>query len=148
MTATRPDPSVDLSELERDYIVKRELGKGGMGAVFLARHRTAGHDVAIKVISSKFIADADALSRFEREARLMARIRHPNIVHQYELRRLGGGHVALVMQYVRGEPLIAILRTGSSTATSSRTTFSSTPTKARRCCRISESQKPRRAMPK
>jgi hypothetical protein len=110
MTATRPDPSIDLSELERDYIVKRELGKGGMGAVFLARHRTAGHDVAIKVISSKYIADADALSRFEREARLMARIRHPNIVHQYELRRLHGGHVALVMQYVRGESLITILR--------------------------------------
>jgi hypothetical protein len=110
MTATRPDPSVDLSELERDYVVKRELGKGGMGSVYLARHRTAGHDVAIKVISSKFIADADALSRFEREARLMARIRHPNIVHQYDLRRLGGGHVALVMQYVRGEPLITILR--------------------------------------
>ena len=39
MTATRPDPSIDLSELERDYIVKRELGKGGMGSVFLARHR-------------------------------------------------------------------------------------------------------------
>jgi protein kinase-like protein len=110
MTATRPDPSIDLSELERDYIVKRELGRGGMGAVFLARHRTAGHDVAIKVISSKYIADADALSRFEREARLMARIRHPNIVHQYDLRRLHGGHVALVMQYIRGESLITILR--------------------------------------
>ncbi len=110
MTATRPEPSIDLSELERDYIVKRELGKGGMGSVFLARHRTAGHDVAIKVIASKYIADADALSRFEREARLMARIRHPNIVHQYELRRLRGGHVALVMQYVRGESLITILR--------------------------------------
>ena len=110
MTATRPDPSIDLSELERDYIVKRELGRGGMGSVFLARHRTAGHDVAIKVISSKYIADADALSRFEREARLMARIRHPNIVHQYELRRLNGGHVALVMQFVRGESLITVLR--------------------------------------
>ena len=110
MTATRPDPSIDLSELERDYIVRRELGKGGMGSVYLARHRTAGHDVAIKVISSKYIADADALSRFEREARLMARIRHPNIVHQYELRRLNGGHVALVMQYVRGESLITVLR--------------------------------------
>ena len=110
MTATRPDPSIDLSELERDYIVKRELGRGGMGSVFLARHRTAGHDVAIKVISSKYIADADALSRFEREARLMARIRHPNIVHQYELRRLNAGHVALVMQYVRGESLITVLR--------------------------------------
>ena len=110
MTATRPDPSIDLSELERDYIVRRELGKGGMGSVFLARHRTAGHDVAIKVISSRYIADADALSRFEREARLMARIRHPNIVHQYELRRLNAGHVALVMQYVRGESLITVLR--------------------------------------
>jgi serine/threonine-protein kinase len=110
MTATRPDPSIDLSELERDYIVKRELGRGGMGSVFLARHRTAGHDVAIKVISSKYIADADALSRFEREARLMARIRHPNIVHQYDLRRLSGGHVALVMQYVRGEALINVIR--------------------------------------
>jgi len=110
MTATRPEPGIDLSELERDYIVKRELGKGGMGSVVLARHRTAGHDVAIKVISSKYIADSDALSRFDREARLMARIRHPNIVHQYELRRLRGGHVALVMQYVRGESLITILR--------------------------------------
>ena len=110
MTATRPDPSIDLSELERDYIVKRELGRGGMGSVFLARHRTAGHDVAIKVISSKYIADSDALSRFEREARLMTRIRHPNIVHQYELQRLHGGHVALVMQYIRGESLITILR--------------------------------------
>ena len=110
MTATRPDLSIDLSELERDYIVRRELGKGGMGSVHLARHRTAGHDVAIKVISSKHIADADALSRFEREARLMARIRHPNIVHQYELRRLNAGHVALVMQYVRGESLITVLR--------------------------------------
>src|SRR4026208_1225494 len=95
MTATRPAPSTDPTELERDYIVRRELGKGGMGAVYLARHRTAGHDVAIKVIPNKYIADADALSRFEREARLMARIRHPNIVHQYELRRLNGGHVAL-----------------------------------------------------
>lgn len=110
MTATRPDPGIDLSELERDYIIKRELGQGGMGSVFLARHRTAGHDVAIKVISSKYVADADALTRFEREARLMARIRHPNIVHQYELRRLRGGHVALVMQYIRGESLITILR--------------------------------------
>src|SRR4026209_768606 len=110
MPATRPDPSVDLSELERDYIVKRELGRGGMGAVFLARHRTAGHDVAIKVISSEFIADADALSRFEREARLMARIRHPNIVHQYELRRLHAGHGARVTPSLRGEPLITILR--------------------------------------
>src|SRR5690242_9846051 len=110
MSATRPDPSIDLSELERDYIVKRELGQGGMGSVFLARHRTAGHDVEIEVISGKYIADADALSRVEGEARLLARIRHPNFVHEYELRRVHAGHVALVMQYVRGESLITVLR--------------------------------------
>ena len=94
MTATRPDPSVDLSELERDYIVKRELGQGGMGSVFLARHRTAGHDVAIKVISSKYIADADALSRFEREARATAALKSPHTVQLYDFGATEDGQIS------------------------------------------------------
>ena len=104
MTATRPDPSIDLSELERDYIVKRELGSGGMGAVFLARHRTAGHDVAIKVISSKYIADADAMSRFEREARVLASLNHPHIGTIYGVDETDGVR-ALVLELVEGPTL-------------------------------------------
>src|SRR5215203_1571633 len=133
MTATRPDPSVDLSELERDYIVKRELGEGGMGAVFLARHRTAGHDVAIKVISSKFIADTEALSRFEREARLMSRWSCSTFAASRSLPFSGDAASCVSMSAPRSSATLGWrwntpTRTASSIATSSRTTSSSTPT--------------------
>ena len=101
-------PSLDIGGLERDYLVRKELGRGGMGVVYLAKHRTAGHDVAIKLIDAKFLADRDTFKRVEREAALTARIQHPNIVRHIETRRLPNGGVALVRQYVAGETLSAL----------------------------------------
>ena len=103
-------PSLELGGLERDYLVRKELGRGGMGIVYLAKHRSAGHDVAIKLIDAKFLADRDTYKRVEREAALTARIQHPNIVRHIETRRLSGGGVALVRQYVAGETLSALLK--------------------------------------
>jgi serine/threonine protein kinase len=110
MASPEQDLNVDLTELKRDYIIRRELGRGGMGVVYLGRHKTAGHDAAIKIIDSKYVADADSASRFAREARLAARIQHPNIVRHYEMRKLARGHIALIMQYVPGETLGEVLQ--------------------------------------
>jgi hypothetical protein len=101
---------VALDELEREYLVKRELGQGGMGVVYLARHRTSHHEVAIKVIDPRLVADPESLRRVEREAALSARVRHRNIVQHYETRRLKNGGVALVRQYVPGETLASLLK--------------------------------------
>ena len=80
--------SIDIGELERSYAVLREIGRGGMGAVVLARHREAGHRVAIKIASTGKL-DPEALARFAREARLMARFRHANIVRLYDVQEIG-----------------------------------------------------------
>ena len=93
MKPLKAPPAVDIGDLDRNYAVVRELGRGGMGAVFLARHREAGHRVAIKIASTEKF-DAEAIARFSREARLMARFRHPNIVRLYDVRQIGSGRVA------------------------------------------------------
>jgi predicted Ser/Thr protein kinase len=104
-----PPPAHDIGDLDRTYAVVRELGRGGMGAVVLARHREVGHRVAIKIASTdKF--DTEGLARFQREARLMARFQHPNIVRLYDVRQIKQGRVAIVMEYVRGVSLARLLR--------------------------------------
>jgi serine/threonine protein kinase len=104
-----PPPAHDIGDLDRTYAVIRELGRGGMGAVVLARHREAGHRVAIKIASTdKF--DVEGLARFQREARLMARFQHPNIVRLYDVRQIASGRVAIVMEYVRGVSLARLIR--------------------------------------
>jgi aminoglycoside phosphotransferase (APT) family kinase protein len=100
--------SIDIGDLERTYAVIREIGRGGMGAVVLARHRESGHRVAIKIAATaKF--DAEALARFQREARLMASFHHPNIVRLYDVCQIGGGRVGIVMEYVKGVSLARLL---------------------------------------
>lgn len=99
-----PPTAIDIGDLDRNYAVIRELGRGGMGSVYLARHREAGHRVAIKIASTEKF-DAEAVARFAREARLMARFRHPNIVRLYDVRQIGVGRVGIVMEYVRGVSL-------------------------------------------
>jgi len=62
------------------YEVLAPLGAGGMGEVYRARHARLDRDVAIKVLSDRLAADAQALSRFEREAKAVAALSHPNIL--------------------------------------------------------------------
>src|SRR6516164_9875924 len=72
------------------YTVVREIGRGGMGVVYLARDAKLDRDVAIKALPEELAADPDRLSRFEREAKLLASLSHPNIASVYGLEEVGG----------------------------------------------------------
>jgi len=65
------------------YEVASPLGRGGMGEVLLARDTRLGRNVALKVLPGVLDGDADRLSRFEREARILASLNHPNIATMY-----------------------------------------------------------------
>jgi eukaryotic-like serine/threonine-protein kinase len=94
------------------FRVEALVGAGGMGEVYRARDTKLDRDVAIKVIPASFAADPDRLARFEREARVLASLNHPNIahVHGFEHADLSTGSgqavvYALVMELVEGEDL-------------------------------------------
>jgi len=80
------------------------LGTGGMGEVYRARDMTLGRDVAIKVVADAFLSDAGRLLRFEREARVLATLNHPNIAAIYGVEEADGIR-GLVLELVEGETL-------------------------------------------
>lgn len=89
------------------YVVERTIGQGGMGAVYLGRHRLLGIPVALKVLSLP--PDPTLAQRFEREAVLMARVRHPNVVSIQDYGFLEDAAPCIVMEYVEGEALDQLL---------------------------------------
>src|SRR3954462_14617611 len=109
---TQPDAEfLDLqAALAGEYSLERELGRGGMGIVYLARDVQHDRDVAIKVLPSHLARTAESRERFIREARTAAGLSHPHIV---PIHRVGeaGGFVFFVMSYVEGETLGERLRT-------------------------------------
>jgi serine/threonine protein kinase/uncharacterized protein YecT (DUF1311 family) len=92
----------DLRALEREYELIRELGQGGMAAVYLARNRRTGRLVAIKAIRSRYLDDADAVQRFAREARTVAGLDHPNIIRTEAIEQIDDRAVAIIMEHVPG----------------------------------------------
>src|SRR5262245_48902887 len=94
-----------------NYDVLAPLGAGGMGEVYRARDAKLGREVALKVISSKFIGDPDRLSRFQREARVLAALNHPNVAQIYGLEE-SGTVPCLVLELVEGETLSDRLKRG------------------------------------
>src|SRR3984893_9508906 len=86
------------------YEIAAQIGAGGMGEVYRARDSKLGRDVAIKVLPEAFAHDADRLSRFEREAKLLASLNHPNIATIHGLEDSNGTSY-LVMELVPGETL-------------------------------------------
>ena len=72
------------------YEIVSPLGKGGMGEVWRARDPRLGRDVAIKVLPADVAADPDRLARFEREAKSVAALNHPNIVVLHSIEEAGG----------------------------------------------------------
>src|SRR5260370_33433018 len=80
-----PAPPVATERRIGKYIIKRELGRGGMGAVYLAEQPGLGREVAIKELILSAVADPTALKRFMQEAQVMARTSHPNLVQVYDL---------------------------------------------------------------
>src|SRR6202521_3119681 len=86
------------------YEVLSAIGAGGMGEVYQAHDTKLGRDVAIKVLPEAFAHDAERLSRFQREAKMLAALNHPNIATIYGLEQSGGTSY-LVMELVSGETL-------------------------------------------
>ena len=86
------------------YEVFAQIGAGGMGEVYRAQDTKLGRDVAIKVLPEAFAHDADRLSRFQREAKMLASLNHPNIATIHGLEQSNGTSY-LVMELVSGETL-------------------------------------------
>ncbi|HEX9148262.1 MAG TPA: serine/threonine-protein kinase, partial [Thermoanaerobaculia bacterium] len=94
------------------YEIVSPLGAGGMGEVYRARDTKLDREVAIKVLPEKLAADSDSLARFEREAKAVAALSHPNILGIYDLGRDGGVAYA-AMELLRGEMLRERLEEGA-----------------------------------
>ncbi len=109
--AARPAGLADtpaLRALAARYEVKRELGRGGMGIVYLARDCETGDTVALKVLRSDVAGDARLIERFKSELLLARRITHKSVCRTHELLRFGEA-VVISMEYVEGETLRAFL---------------------------------------
>lgn len=91
------------------YVVDGVLGSGGMGAVYLAHDPDLDRKVAIKLIRPELIGNNDYVERMLREARLCARLNHPNIVVIHQVGRHDGAPY-LVLEYVEGKSLLELLR--------------------------------------
>jgi serine/threonine-protein kinase len=93
------------------YTIKRELGRGGMGAVYLAEQPGLGREVAIKELILNSAADPTALSRFLQEAQVMARTSHPNLVQVHDLEEVGESKF-IILEFVKGRSLRQMLSAG------------------------------------
>jgi eukaryotic-like serine/threonine-protein kinase len=93
------------------YEVSLLLGKGGMGEVWRASDTRLGRDVAIKTLPGEFSDDAERLTRFEREAKVLASLNHPNIASIYGLEASSGTRF-LVLELVEGDTLADVIKRG------------------------------------
>ena len=92
------------------YEIKRGLGRGASSRVYLAYDPTEGRDVAIKVLDREFATDLKNQERFEREAKAMAALSHPNIVKFFDHGGSQDNHLFLVMEVIRGSHIGALHR--------------------------------------
>jgi eukaryotic-like serine/threonine-protein kinase len=109
---SRSRMSLEPNSFLGPYRIVAPLGAGGMGEVFRARDPKLDRDVAIKVLPSNLAADSDALDRFEREAKAVASLSHPNILAIHEFGQANGRHFA-VMELLQGETLRQVLDRGA-----------------------------------
>jgi serine/threonine protein kinase len=106
-------PDIDTLNAQLDaYEVLSLIGRGGMGAVYRARQRSLDRLVAIKVLPQEAGADENFATRFQNEARLLARLQHPNIVAVHDSGATADGHLFLVMELVEGGDLAQMIRAG------------------------------------
>ena len=91
------------------FRVECEIGKGGMGTVYRATHLGLDRTVAVKVLKREFAADPEVAERFMREARTMARLRHPRAAIIFDAGRLPDGRPFIVMEHVEGATLAETL---------------------------------------
>jgi formylglycine-generating enzyme required for sulfatase activity/serine/threonine protein kinase len=92
-----------------DYEIKKELGRGGMGVVYLAHNKLMGRDEVLKVMGRNIMERPGVLDRFLREIRAVARLRHPNIVTAYSAVRVGES-IVFAMEFVDGLDLARMVK--------------------------------------
>src|SRR6202165_6240247 len=97
-------------ELDEEYEIVEELGRGGMAIVFKAKEKQLDREVAIKVLPFSLAFDKGFVERFQREARTSAKLEHPNIIPIYRVGK-SGRVIYFVMKFLRGKPLSRILGT-------------------------------------
>lgn len=114
MSQTGTQQARDLvgQRLFGDYVIERKLGEGGMGAVYLARQRAINQDIAIKVLHGRAAESAEIIERFNREARVIAMLTHPNIIRVFIFGRTPSNLMYLAMEYVKGRELREEMRKG------------------------------------
>ena len=100
-----------IGKLLAHYQIASQIGKGGMGEVYQAKDQKLGRDVAIKVLPAEFARDADRVARFQREAKLLASLNHPNIAAIHGLEESDGTHF-LVLELIEGETLADRIKSG------------------------------------
>ncbi len=93
------------------YRITAKIGEGGMGEVYRANDERLDRDVAVKVLPEAAAQDADRLARFEREAKLLASLNHPNIATLHGLEKEESRRF-LVMELVEGESLAGVIARG------------------------------------
>ncbi len=105
-----PDPLIG-HRIEGKYELLARLGEGGMSVVYRARRVHIGDDVAVKILTGKFVKDDAALERFRREARAAAMLRHPNVITIHDFGETNDvlAPAYIVMEFVRGTPLRELL---------------------------------------
>jgi hypothetical protein len=106
-----PDPLIG-HKIDGKYELVARLGEGGMSVVYRARRVHIGDDVAVKILTGKFVKDDAALARFRREARAAAMLRHPNVITIHDFGETDDEHAPayIVMEFVKGTPLRELLR--------------------------------------
>jgi predicted Ser/Thr protein kinase len=107
---TNPDPLIG-HKVDGKYELVARLGEGGMSVVYRARRVHIGDDVAVKILTGKFVKDDAALARFRREARAAAMLRHPNVITIHDFGETDDIHAPayIVMEFVKGTPLRELL---------------------------------------
>jgi tRNA A-37 threonylcarbamoyl transferase component Bud32 len=118
MVDTQPTIVADvlIGKTIGNYVVRRQLGQGGMGAVYLAEHPAIGKQIALKVLNPELAAQPEIVNRFFNEAKAVNEIRHPNIVDIIDFGLLPAGGPAdppivyFLMEFIDGTSLTELLR--------------------------------------
>jgi eukaryotic-like serine/threonine-protein kinase len=93
------------SVVEERYRIEAELGAGAMGSVYRARHIKVGRTVAIKVLHDHLVREPEMVERFEREAQIAAKLKHPNLVAVIDIGTTDDGKKLMVLEFAPGRPL-------------------------------------------
>ena len=94
-----------------NYVVEKAIGRGAMGAIYQAKHRTLGRKVAIKVLRTNLRNDPEEQERFHAEAETIARLSHPNVVTILDFGTTNDGAPCIVTEFINGETISDILDT-------------------------------------